>query len=89
MVLAQTWAAGAGAFGSPPAHLPQNQSQSQNRTAVLAEGAAPSGPAAVAAAPAGTGQMRTGDLSPMETEAPGDVGPAPGVGGLTPGVVAL
>lgn len=66
-----------GTLGSPLPHLLQNQSQSQSD--VLAEGAVPSGLAAVAVAPVGIGQMMMWSLSPMETG-----GLAPGVEDLTP-----
>lgn len=83
MVLVQTWAAGAGTPGSPQPHLPRSQSRSQ--TDGHAEEAVPSGLAAVAAAPAGVGQMTTGGLTPTEALAPGVEGPALGAEDLTPG----
>lgn len=90
MVLVQMWAAGAGTPGSPLPHLRQSQSQSQSQRDGLVEEAVPSGLAAVAAAPAETGQMMTGDLSPTETEglALGGEDPTPGAqipAGLAPG----
>lgn len=81
MVLVQMWAAGAGTPGSLPPHLLQSRSLTDG----LAEGAVPSGLAAVPAAPAGVGQMMTGGLSPMETEAPGVEGQALDAEDLTPG----
>lgn len=85
-VLAQTWAAGVGAPGSPR-HRRQSQSQSQSQTEARApaeEEAAPSGLAVVAAAPAGTELMMTGDPNLLAPEAEG---PAPGV--EAPGVGTL
>lgn len=78
------WAAGAGTPGSPPSHLLQSQSQSRSQTDVHAEGAVPSGLAAVPAAHAGMQQMMTGGLSTVGL-APGVEDPALGVEDLTPG----
>lgn len=72
-----------GTPGSPPPHLLQSRSLTDG----LAEGAVPSGLAAVAAALAGVGQMMTGGLTPTETEAlaPGVEGQALDAEDLGPG----
>lgn len=83
MVLAQTWAVGAGTPCSPLPHLLQSQSQSQT-DALGEEEPGPSGLAAAAAAHVGIGRMMTGGLSPL---APEVEGPALGAEDLTPAAV--
>lgn len=81
-VLAQTWAAGAGAPGSPLQHRHRSQSRCRSQTDARApaeEEAAPSGLVVVAAAHVGTEGTMTGDLNLLAPEAEG---PAPGVGTL-------